>query len=105
MDLDGCSGAGPGLDGNLALMVLDNAVNDGHSETASAAGRFLKRIKNRFETLPVYPQSFIVKRQNNIAMRIVLQPDMQRAAARHSMQRIDRKIPDDLFHLIDVKLV
>ena len=73
MHLDDRAGAWARLDGDFALMILDDAIHDGHSEAASAAGGFLEWIKDRFEPLALNSKSFVPEYQDNIAVRIVFQ--------------------------------
>src|SRR4029453_11649721 len=93
-------------DANLAVVVVDDAMDDSEPEAAALRESAVERLEETVEILRWNPDSFVLHSQDHVARRGVhraRQP--QTAAIRHRSQAVGGKIPDHLLDLAFISVV
>src|SRR4029453_3230331 len=93
-------------DANLAVVVVDDAMDDSEPEAAALRESAVERLEETVEILRWNPDSFVLHSQDHVARRRVhraRQP--QTPAIRHRSQAVGGKIPDHLLDLTFISLV
>src|SRR6266404_2246789 len=89
---------------NLAIVIANQLIHDGHSKSRPAARR-IERLKQSIFLFAAHAFTGVAECNRHISSRARIERYAELSAVRHRLDRIARKVPEYLPYLIRIALI
>jgi hypothetical protein len=96
--------AGATVDSNPATMFLDDAIDDGQTQTRPVSERAVERLEVGRDLLLRHPDSRVREADHGLPVDPVHGLHRQNASLRHGLQGVLGEIPEDLLQAVGVRV-